>query len=293
MDGHDPLPHNHLRLTNRPGLLAQTGSPAAARRVIEGAEAAAHLHLEGAFNLNSTAVAAWRAMLAPAVAEYRGENWTQTTPGVTDSAVFSRFTQGDSHLATGQSGVSLQTDRTLNRVIDTQFTNDELYSQGVRILERDDPEAQAALDELARSIVAGLRARGRPFGSLQELVESDLIQAAIDRTDLNAGIVLPFDRGDDVPALFAPTFLSQAEVMLRLAPMASVRSDTFRVRVYGEAAPLGGAATPARVWGEAVVRRTVNHVDPSAVASAMDEATAANPRAFEVVSFRWLNAEES
>ena len=54
-----------------------------------------------------------------------------------------------------------------------------------------------------------------------------------------------------------PGWLSQADVLTPLAPVSSVRSDTFRIRAYGEAGP---NYPGIRVWCEAVVQRIPDYV---------------------------------
>ena len=78
-----------------------------------------------------------------------------------------------------------------------------------------------------------------------------------------------------------------------LGPVMTVRSDTFRVRAYGEATDSSGRIV-ARAWCEAVVQRTPEYVDAT---DAVDElpTTEANRlfgRRFEMTGFRWLSKEE-
>ena len=49
-----------------------------------------------------------------------------------------------------------------------------------------------------------------------------------------------------------PGWLSQADVLTSLAPVANVRSDTFVVRAYGE---LNSEGLKPRAWCEAIVQR--------------------------------------
>ena len=53
-----------------------------------------------------------------------------------------------------------------------------------------------------------------------------------------------------------PGWLSQADVLTALAPVANVRSDTFRIRAYGEAPN----NPDVRVWCEAIVQRIPDYV---------------------------------
>ncbi|WPJ96119.1 hypothetical protein SH580_00200 [Coraliomargarita algicola] len=80
----------------------------------------------------------------------------------------------------------------------------------------------------------------------------------------------------------APGFLSQMDILSALAPLLTVRSDTFTIRTYGDSVnPVTGDVI--RSWCEAVVQRT---------AEAIDSTRPAAGRLFKVVSFRWLNEDE-
>ncbi len=96
----------------------------------------------------------------------------------------------------------------------------------------------------------------------------------------------------------APGFLTQADLLQVLGPVLSARSDTFRVRTYGEVRnPVTNEVT-GRAWCEAIVQRlpeyltesTDPHVHPSdAAVSAQDKRFG---RRFSVVSFRWLSPSD-
>ncbi len=89
----------------------------------------------------------------------------------------------------------------------------------------------------------------------------------------------------------APGEISQGDLLSAIGSLATVRSDTFRIRAYGEALDTEGKVI-ARAWCEAVVQRT-----PAPVAG---DSLGLNPRPgengfgrkFTVASFRWLKREE-
>lgn len=94
----------------------------------------------------------------------------------------------------------------------------------------------------------------------------------------------------------APGYITQADLLMSLAPRLTVRSDTYTVRAYGESKE--GNTVMATAYCEAVVQRFPEYVD-STVAAHADIATVnANTtnktygRRFKVVLFKWLNAEE-
>jgi hypothetical protein len=93
-----------------------------------------------------------------------------------------------------------------------------------------------------------------------------------------------------------PGWLTQADVLQVIGPSLSARSDTFRVRAYGECTdPATGKAT-ARAWCEAIVQRTTHFVDsknePSASTTTLTPVNLKFGRHFEIVSFHWLLPDE-
>ncbi|MFP6901101.1 MAG: hypothetical protein VCA36_09160, partial [Opitutales bacterium] len=60
-----------------------------------------------------------------------------------------------------------------------------------------------------------------------------------------------------VTGAMMPGWLSQADLLTPLAPVISVRSDTFRIRAYGDAGPDN---PDIRVWCEAIVQRVPEYI---------------------------------
>jgi hypothetical protein len=75
-----------------------------------------------------------------------------------------------------------------------------------------------------------------------------------------------------------------------------VRSDTFKIRTYGEAIDPATGKVAARAWCEAIVQRLPEYLDtinpPTARDTALNPINRAFGRRFEIVSLRWLNADE-
>jgi len=92
----------------------------------------------------------------------------------------------------------------------------------------------------------------------------------------------PFTSVAGVSDLFTSVFPttgspSGAQIYAALAPQVAVRSDTFRVRAFGESVnPLDPATTEAVAYCEAIVQRT------------LEPAPDGSGRRFVVVAFRWL-----
>ena len=92
-----------------------------------------------------------------------------------------------------------------------------------------------------------------------------------------------------------PGWLTQADVLQVIGPSLTARSDTFRIRTYGEALDPNGISL-AKVYCEAIVQRVPAYIDPTNVPSARGKAlTALNQtygRQYKIVYFRWLSPNE-
>jgi hypothetical protein len=274
---------------------------------------ASRLEVEGMFNVNSTSVSAWRALLGHArdqrVPHIResGRGWSAALSDATDHA-WNRFSiAGDTEAGTpGSSGAFPEA---------TEFA-------GYRTVDDD------FLDSLAREVVLQVRQRG-PFLSLSEFVNRQLsagdlalagtIQAAMNKLSESPSTdpfgelkALSTVASTDPPsppratydeeyrfreaaaghsAYGLPGWTRQADLLRPLAPILSARDDTFTIRAYGDSRDSAGRIL-ARAWCETTVRRTRDFVDPG---EAADLATAPTRpdnrnfgRRFVVVSFRWL-----
>lgn len=282
--------------------------------------AAEYQMIRGSFNVNSTSVRAWKAVLASMGKTELHILWARSGGLEARNA--------DGAPIPGMSlpnGGPIPSNAVNSSKIDNSKTNDW---NGYRELTEEE------LQSLAESIVAEVRARG-PFLSLSEFVNRRIgppgpltlegaLEAAIAKAGINdeQGAVFPgtylnqvpitaADVGDariyayrtpdattGNPAAGAPGWVSQSDLLRILEPAATVRGDTFVIRSYGEARDNGGRTT-ARAYSEAVVQRVPEYVDPSdrpSVNTVTDlSAKAANKnfgRRFRVVSFRWLSKDE-
>jgi hypothetical protein len=275
---------------------------------------ASRLEVEGMFNVNSTSVTAWRALLGharnqkiPYIKESAG-SWGVDLSGETDYAATRFSIAGDSEASSqGSSGAFPEA---------AEFA-------GYRLLD------EKMLDALAEEIVKQVRLRG-PFLSLAEFVNRQLssgdpavagaLQAALDEiakasaTNPYAVITSVISRpslANPVAAGSAeykfpaaavgystyglPGWTRQADVLRPLAPILTARDDTFTIRAYGDARDAKGKVLATAVC-EAVVCRTREYVDPTDLAEITTLPTrAANKlfgRRFQVISMRWLSQAE-
>lgn len=93
-----------------------------------------------------------------------------------------------------------------------------------------------------------------------------------------------------------PGWLTQADVLQVIGPSLSARSDTFRIRAYGQALDPKTGHVLAKAWCEAIVQRSPQYVDPadppSTQTSELNPTNTTYGRRFSIVSFRWLSANE-
>lgn len=243
---------------------------------------AAHLCVDGAFNINSTSEKAWISFLSG----MRDQDFTVRDGNAPSSGktAFSRFRN--------------------------PIGNDSNNWMGFRSLS--DSEVQ----DLAKNIVIEVKKRG-PFLSLAEFVNRRIdnsalalkgtVQAAIDATSFNQSALYDsFDiasypakgKANISPAkagVGIPGFLTQADVLQSIAPAMTARSDTFTIRSYGEAKDKAGKVT-ASAWCEAVVQRNPEFVDeanpPHTAMADLNVVNATFGRRFSIVSFRYLSNNE-
>jgi hypothetical protein len=298
-----PLDDPRLLLYRPNGGTAAGFVTAAAQTTAYAAIAAWQLQ-QGAFNINSTSVPAWKAMLA----------------SIHDAqAIFNQLNK-----ANNTSALSTLPATAAGRA---RFSRFRLPAAGVRAAGVDIKDSywlgpreytSAELQTLAENIVKQVRLRG-PFLSLAEFVNRRLgsddtaqrgaLQQAIDDSNLNRGGAIAANAGFDIPAAAvtnykyvnlaagigpsyqgAPGFLTQADMLNVLGNAATARSDTFTIRAYGEATGSAGTATATC---EMIVQRLPDWVDPSdraethptALVSATNRAMG---RRFKLIAFRWL-----
>jgi hypothetical protein len=274
---------------------------------------ASRLEVEGMFNVNSTSVTAWQALLGharkqrvPHIQE-SGTAWSVDTSGETDHPLNRFSIAGD--VEAGKPGSS------------GAFPGASEFT-GYRVVD------DTMIKELAERIVDQVRTRG-PFLSLSEFINRQLssgdlalagtVQAALNEIG-NGGIGNPFSTiqgmSNDAPSMPAnaadaeyrfpaaaagesayglPGWTRQADVLRPLAPILSVRDDTFIIRAHGDARDEDGKIL-SRAVCEAVVCRTRNYIDPVDDAGLATVPTSQINRTFgrrfEFVSFRWLSPSE-
>jgi hypothetical protein len=290
-------------------------------------KSAAHLMVDGAFNVNSTSVEAWIALFAgirERKIHYRTNSGTLAPVEIPDGAkiAISRFEtpNSDKEVLNPSTGV-------------TREDGNQAWT-GVRFL------TDAQLRLLAEKCVEQVKRRG-PFVNFSEFINRRLsndslgimgaLQSAIDyddstpdpasinyrykssdplrikQSDLGTNDFQTPQAAEGARLAGVPGYVIQSDILNPIASTLTVRDDTFRIRTYGESLDSKGKVK-ARVWCEALVQRIPEYHDatnspevPARILnasgnfidnSALTEMNRRFGRKFEIVSFRWLNSEE-
>ena len=245
---------------------------------------AANLMQDGAFNINSTSVEAWRALLSSS-RNLIINLQNQSQPRELTGTAFTRT------------------------ALPFDAENDRWH--GFRNL------TDSQINTLAHEIVREVRVRG-PFLNLSDFINRRLhpndhpsqlsgpLQAAIDALTLNQNFNRSLQGGglqtthlndwvrdrvdfSSMVAEAAPGYFLQADLLTLIGPMLSARSDTFTVRAYGEYAG-------ARAWCELTVQRVPDFVDdrddPATPPANLHPVNQTFGRRFVITNFRWLNEED-
>lgn len=309
LDKVDPLPNPRLM----PVVLKGQDYSSLGSNLDRFERGAEYLGINGAFNVNSTSVEAWVAMLSSLNEGIRVGSYDADS-----GAAFPRLPLpvGDEY-SPGSGGAS-----------------EALAYSGFRILEEDE------LRVLAQRIVEQVKLRG-PFLSLSDFVNRRLIEVSKDLPDehglgLRGALKAAIDRstiddseindsfwtthtkfakdhdeinysnrkpkatpaesellryyfdlehtalGEDeyTTAEGIPGFLTQADILQKIGSFIRVRGDTFKVRAYGNVTNPVNQEIMSEAWCEIVVQRTAEEINPTI------------GRRFQIISFRWLKPDD-
>lgn len=268
--------------------------------------------IAGQFNVNSTSVPAWTAFLRT----NRDLAITYAQGSVSDSSGGSPFPNSS---------------RPSNPNAPSGLESKSEWAGFSRL-------SDSQIDDLAEKIVEQVKLRG-PFMSLSDFVNhrvgplnsdtsyTGAIQSALDLAHASSGINsdsqnalgstdpdytsgfylgAPPDSGKTTTGI--PTDITQANILLPLAPRLSARSDTFRIRAYGEVRNKLNDGVASSAICEAVVQRLPEYVDALSNEpwdEALDPLNPTTPlpdqlnelnqrfgRQYKIVSFRWITSDE-
>lgn len=252
---------------------------------------AGQMLIDGPFNINSTSVEAWKAVL-------------------------SGLNQQEIQFFDPVGEVTMRSEALSNPLFRSPYPSGDstAFWRGFRELTSDE------IDLLARNIVNEVKRRG-PFGSLGHFINRTLappsnsdalkgpLQQAIDETVVNDLSWSPFEvtntpgrstyyeeaiRGRR--AAGGPGYITQADILRILGPVLTTRSDTFVIRSYGDVRgdwDSNDSAPRAQAWCEAVIQRLPQwvgaesspHVEPGPIGQQFG-------RGFRLVSVRWLSEND-
>lgn len=271
---------------------------------------AAHMMVEGPFNINSTSVEAWKVLFS----SMRGKAVTYLDRNLAMSgAAYAQSTPAGVPVSgLGLPLTSPQTGSSADPVTAEQWL-------GWKEL------TDIQINELAVAMVSQVKLRG-PFLSLSDFVNRRLdatnralsvkgaLQAAIDdpAVSINAGFrsaarqMSAEDIASMTPAfpeaLAGPiaygsvAYVNQSDILRNFAEQLTPRGDTFVIRSYGESLDANGKVN-GRAWCEAVIQRLPEythtedepHVKQALLTSPTNQLFG---RKLKIVSFRWLNSAD-
>jgi hypothetical protein len=273
---------------------------------------AAHLMVEGAFNINSTSVEAWKVFFS----SLKGKPVAYLDGGKTPKE--------SSTTGTPVSGLTLPVATPLTADINDSKSPAEQWL-GTRELTDEE------VNQLAQAMVTQVRTRG-PFLSLSEFVNRRLdatasltdpkdnlavmgaLQAALDDPDVDinrnfredplrylddetSALDFEFDAAAKGPVAYgSAAYIDQADILRHLGSQMTTRGDTFVIRTYGDSLDANGKVV-ARAWCEAIVQRTPAYLDTSddAHLKSVDLQSDTNKRfgrKFVITGFRWMTQDE-
>ncbi len=261
---------------------------------------ASYLRVDGLFNVNSTSVEAWKAVLGT----------------LKDRPIVVRNESGSETIAAKDGDTPVTNiEAPRNIIVEDKAAMEPAQWHGRRVLTDDE------IESLAQGIVREIRKRGpflsladfvnRRVGNNKELARSGAVQSALDSADVNVnknqnsgrgvaqGVTNRFEFPEAEEGAMhygAPSMVKQGDILTPIAPILSARSDSFIIRTYGEAVDSDGKIL-AQAWCEAVVERQRDYLDPTdpaetATADLRKTTNKSFGRQFKLISFRWLNPRE-
>lgn len=289
-------------------------------------ELAGYQMLEGAFNIHSTSVKAWKALLMSAYQVNVPARDDSSHDVVSGGTPFARLLPSysealnDLTLAAGSGDIGNDGLRRAKRWLGFH----ELTEQQCELLAENIVEQiQLRCSEDSGPFLSFSEFVNRRVGNTSDnFTEKGVLQTAIDlANDPNGNSARPglgvegelFSLEDGIgiqnvdprvtnaEALIgntadgSPATFIQGDLLQQIGSVISVRSDTFRVRSYGNSVSKNGQVQ-AEAWCEAIVQRVPDFVDASQTpGTERDQLNAVNQnfgRRFQIVSFRWLAPQE-
>ena len=286
---------------------------------------ASNLWVPGQFNVNSVSIPAWRAVLG----QLRDQQVPVLKPGATNLTLEAAQHPLAHHIPAAESNTSTGTTSAALTGY-AALTNAQLDQLAIEIVKQ--VKSRGPFLSLAEFTNRYLR---RFDGTDTDLALNGALQAALKALETNASLhpapraaalgkpttapndprLIPSGYPSDyinprasvgVSTQGLPGWPRQADLLRGLAPIMSVRDETYLVRCLGEVPDGNGTV---RAWCEVVFQRNPEYINPQVPAwqDPMGELTSTMPpmaaspayvinavlgRRFKVVSFRWLRLDE-
>ncbi|MCX6938178.1 MAG: hypothetical protein NTU80_09840, partial [Verrucomicrobia bacterium] len=303
-DGTEPRPNRYLDIYKPDGV-----SEATLADLRDKTKSARFQLICGAFNINSTSIAAWMAILSS-----QNEKWDfpKAYPATKD---FATTTLNNAFFRTPAGAKEVNwpiRSTTLPSVLTSASMLTSIDSSSAVGRQLSDPE----IASLATQIVNQLKTRGRPFVSLTDFIGSfysnsdtgsaspgtkwdqSFLEYAINKatSDKKLGQGLNGDYMSVGSSSYGSDCVTQGDILGKVSPFIAARSDTFIIRSYGDVQNPVTSVIQGRAWCEATVQRLPDLVsDPAAdAATVAAPPLATNPfgRRFKIISFRWLTTND-
>lgn len=259
---------------------------------------AQHFMVANRFNINSTSIDAWKAVLSSLrLKDFSHLNWPNEKTSDPDTLELINSSRKEGSFTRFSHSLE-ETYQATNPPKSLKTAPSAFYRLGARRFDSNEFEV------FAKEIVRLIKKKGRPFESMEAFLSElspgngSLLEQAIKKalthpitgrqqwrhiwetTGQKAEDELPIDIDH-----FSPGFLTQADVIAAIGPMLAPRSDTFKIRARGESfnhsGELIGSATI-----EAILQRIPEAIDPS---TPLDKSTY---RRWKMTSMRWLTDSE-
>lgn len=275
------------------------------------AGAASRLLLNGGFNVNSTSEQAWRALLSshnnlasdpsdPAKKHPFSRLVSPVDPALPNTAWLGYRILSDAQIDALARAIVVEVRKRGPFLSLADFVNRRLVADETGLM----GALQAAIDATSGAGAINNLATFTDNSTRMMLYPQSISQASEpERTEQqrifkgSSSTTLPSASAASSRAAFAPGYLTQADLLNALGPVLAARSDTFRIRAYGDVVEpaTGNTAPEARAWCEALVQRMPDYVDSSLDPSSPPPAASASDtfgRRFKIVSFRWLSPDD-
>ncbi len=301
------LPNNRIKVVNTDSTIDLSDATAAAPDLI-----AKSLRISNHLSVNSTHMIAWQSLLSMNLGMSINDKTTSanaapfpgtTTPEADGGEIFASgdpFTwQGyrelnSTEVETLAANIIEQVKRRAPFISLSDFVNRRLHT--ATIAPSDAPNISNQSDDDLLSYAGPTEIA---------IYKAGINQSLQDRADQSAANYATSRGVADIPTsnmptesyANAPAHLTQGKVLEVIGSSLTSRSDTFRIRAYGESKNAQGEIT-ATAWCEAIVQRNPQYIDPSADSPEIKPTTLTSTsnkqfgRKFTIQSFRWLSANE-